>query len=191
MQAQPSLRFWGLPECLNLSGLDLGGAGSPGPATDGSQQSNLEPEQNGQGGYTCHEQGQTPCGWGTESTRQCYLFAASLPPHSATAQVSLKKKKSVLHRPLCVRVETRPWRDQQTEEAITEGTALQATGNRLKPCGYYRLHWKGPIDLEKYKSDQGTSQKWTEPTILTTKPEKVRLSVWLHSNRLSQFYLKG
>ena len=30
---------------------------------------------------------------------------------------------------------------------------------RLKPCGYYGLHRKGPIDLEKYKSDQGTSQK--------------------------------
>ena len=45
------------------------------------------------------------------------------------------------------------------EEAITEGNALEATGNRLKPCGYYRLHRKGPIDLEKYKSDQGTSQK--------------------------------
>jgi len=27
------------------------------------------------------------------------------------------------------------WRDQQTEEAITEGTTLEATGNRLKPCG--------------------------------------------------------
>ena len=32
----------------------------------------------------------------------------SLPPHSATEQVSLKKKKkSFLHHPLCVRVETR------------------------------------------------------------------------------------
>ena len=29
---------------LNLSGLDLGGASSPGPATDGSRLSNLEPE---------------------------------------------------------------------------------------------------------------------------------------------------
>ena len=64
----------------------------------------------------------------------CYLFAASLPPHSTTEQVSLKKK-SVLHCPLCVRAEIRYWRDQQTEEAITEGTALEATGNRLKPCG--------------------------------------------------------
>ena len=32
------------------SGLDLGGACSPGPALDGSQRSNLEPEQCGQGG---------------------------------------------------------------------------------------------------------------------------------------------
>ena len=30
----------------------------------------------------------------TLSTRQCYLFAASLPPHSLTEQVSLKKVSS-------------------------------------------------------------------------------------------------
>ena len=99
----------------------------------------------------------------------------SLPPHSAAEQVSLNKKKknkrSVLHRPLCVRVETRHWRDQQTEETITEGNALEATGHRLKPCGYYGLHRKGPIDLEKYVGLRNC-QKWTEPTILTTKPEK-------------------
>ena len=47
---------------LNLSGLDLGGAGSPGPATDASRRSNLEPEQRGQGGYTRREQGQAQCG---------------------------------------------------------------------------------------------------------------------------------
>ena len=40
-------------------------------------------------------------------------------------------------------------RDQQTKEAITEGNALEATGHRLKPCGYYELHRKGPRDLEK------------------------------------------
>ena len=39
------------------------------------------------------ERGQAQCGYGTVSTCQCYLFAASLPPHSATEQVSLKKKK--------------------------------------------------------------------------------------------------
>ena len=44
-------------------------------------------------------------GWDTASTRQCYLFAASLPPHSATEQVSLKK--TVHHCPPCVRVEIR------------------------------------------------------------------------------------
>ena len=47
MQAQPSLRLSGLPECLKLSGLDLRGASSPGPALDGSQRSNLEPESVG------------------------------------------------------------------------------------------------------------------------------------------------
>ena len=57
MQAQPSLRLSGLPECLKLSGLDLRGASSPGPAADGSWRSNLEPEQCGQGGYTHSEQG--------------------------------------------------------------------------------------------------------------------------------------
>ena len=39
-----SLRLWGLPECLSLSGLDLGGACSPGLASDSSLRSNLEPE---------------------------------------------------------------------------------------------------------------------------------------------------
>ena len=81
--------------------------------------------------------------------------ACGLPAHSEAEQVSLNKikKNSVLHRPLCVRAGTRRRRDQQTEEAITEGNALEATGHRLKPCGYYGLHRKGPIDLEKYKSD--------------------------------------
>ena len=43
----------------------------------------------------CHEQGQALRGLDTACTRQRYLFAASLPPHSATEQVSLKKKKKV------------------------------------------------------------------------------------------------
>ena len=77
--------------CLNLSGLDLGGACSPGPASDGSQRSNLEPEQCGQGGYTRRERGQAQCARDTATTCQCYLFAASLPPHGMTEQVSLKK----------------------------------------------------------------------------------------------------
>ena len=40
--------------------LGPGSAGSPGPATDGSQWSNLEPEQRGQGGYMRHERGGRP-----------------------------------------------------------------------------------------------------------------------------------
>ena len=45
-----------------LSGLDLGGAWSPGPASDCSRWNNLEPEQCGQEGYTRRERGQTQCG---------------------------------------------------------------------------------------------------------------------------------
>ena len=44
-QAQPSLRLCGVPKNLNLSGLDLGSALNPGPASDSSRQSNLEPKQ--------------------------------------------------------------------------------------------------------------------------------------------------
>ena len=61
-RVQLSLHLRGLPECLNLSGLDLGGASIPGPASDGSLQSNLEPEQCGQEGYTRRELGQAHCG---------------------------------------------------------------------------------------------------------------------------------
>ena len=68
--------------------------------------------------------GQAQCGWDTASTRQCYLFAASLPPHSATEQVSLKKYPPP---PPCVRLEIRHGRDQQTEEAKTEGIVLEVT----------------------------------------------------------------
>ena len=39
-----SLRLWGLPECLSLSGLDRGDACSPGPASDSSRRNKLEPE---------------------------------------------------------------------------------------------------------------------------------------------------
>ena len=125
MQAQLNLCLWGLPKCLNLSGLDLGGACSPGLASDGSQQSNREPELCGQGGRTCRERGQTQCGWDTANTCQCYSFAESLPPHSANEQGSLKKCPPP---PPCVTVEIRHWRDQQTEEAKTEGTSLEVTG---------------------------------------------------------------
>ena len=125
MQAQPSLCLWGIPKYLNLSGLDLGSAYNPGPASDSSRQSNLEPKQCRQGKHTHHEREQTQCGWVTASTHQCYLLAASLPPHSTTEQVSLKKCPPP---PPCVRAEIRHWRDQQTEEAKTEGTSLKVTG---------------------------------------------------------------
>ena len=62
MQAQQSLHLCGVPEYLNLSGLVLGGAYNPEPASDSSQQSNLEPEQCGQGGHMRHEWGQAQCG---------------------------------------------------------------------------------------------------------------------------------
>ena len=123
-QAQWSLCLWGLPEHLNLSGLDLGGACSPEPASVSSRWSNLEPELCGDGGCMRHEQGQAQCGWDTTSTHQCYFTAVSLPPHSVTEQVSLKKCPPP---PPWVRVEIRHWRDQQTEEAKTEGTALEVT----------------------------------------------------------------
>ena len=124
-QAQPSLHLWGVPKYLNLSSLDLGSAYKPGPASDSSRQSNLEPKECRQGKHTRRERGQTQCGRDTVSTCQCYLFAVSLPPHSATEQVSLKKCPPL---PPCVRAEIRHWRDQQTEAAKTEETSLEVTG---------------------------------------------------------------
>ena len=56
----------------------------------GLRQSNLDPKQCRQRKHTRCEQGQTQCGRDTVNTCQCYLFAASLPPHSTTEQVSLK-----------------------------------------------------------------------------------------------------
>ena len=86
------------------------------------------------------------------------LFAASLPPHSATEQVSLKKKKVSSTVPF-VSGGNQTLKRPANRRSYNRGIALEATGNRLKPCGYYQLHRKGSIDLEKYKSDQGTSQK--------------------------------
>ena len=102
-----SVCLLGVPGCPNLRGLDLGSAYNPGLASDSSWQSNLELKQCRQGKYTCHERRQTQCGRDTASTRQCYLFAESLPPHSTTEQVSLKKCPPW---PPCVRVEIRHWR---------------------------------------------------------------------------------
>ena len=123
-QAQQSLGLWGVPEYLNLSGLDLGSASNPEPASDSSRQSNLELKQCRLGKHTRCEQGQTQWDWDTVSTCQCYLFAASFPPKSTTEQVGLKKCPSP---PPCVRAEIRHRKDQQTE-AKTEGTALEVTG---------------------------------------------------------------
>ena len=45
MQVQPSLCLCGVPENLNLSNLVLGNAPYPGPTSESSQQSNLEPDK--------------------------------------------------------------------------------------------------------------------------------------------------
>ena len=60
-QAQPSLCLCGVPEYPNLNGLDLGSAHNPGPVSDSSQQSNLEPRQCRLGKHTRRERGQTQC----------------------------------------------------------------------------------------------------------------------------------
>ena len=80
------------------------------------QELKLELKQCRQGKHTRREWGQTQCGWDSASTRQCYLFAVFLPPHSTTEQASLKKCPPP---PPWVRAEIRHWRDQQTEEAKT------------------------------------------------------------------------
>ena len=87
MESAP-LRTTRVPESQRLR---PGRCMQPRAALDGSWWSNLEPELCGQGGCTRYEQWQAQCGRDIESTHQCYLFAASLPPHSATEQVSLKK----------------------------------------------------------------------------------------------------
>ena len=61
-QAQSSLCLCGVPKILNLSSLDLGSALNPGPTSDSSQKSNLEPEQCRLGKHTCRDWGQTQCG---------------------------------------------------------------------------------------------------------------------------------
>ena len=94
MKAQPSLRLCGVPKNLFLSSLDLESACNPGPASDSSQQSNLEPEQYRLEKHTCYERGQTQCGRdivSTPHTCQWYLCAVVLSPCSTTEQVSLNK----------------------------------------------------------------------------------------------------
>ena len=96
-----------------------------------SQQSNLEPKQYRQGKHTRREWGQTQCGRDTASTCQCYLFEASLPHHSMTEQVSLKKCPPP---PPCVRVEIRLKRPAN-RRSENRGNCFGSDGsNRLKPC---------------------------------------------------------
>ena len=93
-QAQPTLCLCGVPENLNLSGLDLRSACNPGPASYSSPQSNLEPEQCRLRKHTRLEWAKTQCGWITVSTCPWYLFAVFLPPHM-TEQVSLKNVTTI------------------------------------------------------------------------------------------------
>ena len=135
-QAQPSLGLCGVPENLNLSGSDLGSANKPGPVSDSSQQSNLEPEKCRPWKHTRGEWGQLQCRWNPVSipnARQWYFLPVFLPPHSTSQQVSLKKWPSS---PPSVRVEIRHWIDQQTEEAkINRGNYFGSDRyNRLKCC---------------------------------------------------------
>ena len=55
------------------------------------------------------------------------LFVCSVPP-SPQCEWTSEPKKSVHHCPPCVRAEISHWRDQQTEEAKREATALEVTG---------------------------------------------------------------
>ena len=88
-----SAPLWSTPES-EPEHLDPGSACNPGSTSDSSWQSNLEPEQCRLGKHTSRVWVQTQCGLdtvGTPYTHQWYLFAAFLPPHSTTEQVSLKK----------------------------------------------------------------------------------------------------
>lgn len=101
----------------NLSSLDRGGACSLGPASEDSRRSNVEPQR-----FVRRKQGQALWGWDTVCTRQCYLFAASLPPHSANEQARLKNKNVSTTAP--------PVSGRKSD---TEGTSKQKLnrGNRL------------------------------------------------------------
>ena len=85
----------------SLSGLERGGACSLGPASDSSRWSNVEPEQ-------CARRAGAGPAWLRHCEHTPVLFAASLSPHSATEQVSLKKKKKKCPTlPPCVRAKIR------------------------------------------------------------------------------------
>ena len=129
-QAQLILCLWGVPENLNLSGLDLGSAHNPGPVLDSSPESNLEPEQGRPGKHTRHERGQIQCGPDTVSTPhtcQWYLFAVFLPPYSTTEQVSLSKLPPL---PLVSgqKLDTEGLANRGSQNKQEEGTNLDVTG---------------------------------------------------------------
>ena len=67
-QTQLNLCLCGVPENLNLSGVDMGSARNPGPFIEVSQQSNLECKQCRPGKHTRREWGQTQCDPDTPST---------------------------------------------------------------------------------------------------------------------------
>ena len=175
-----------------LSCSDLGRAQNTCPARSVPLQSTWEPEWLRPGKCTKHKAhfGQCPCRapwslssvdpesthrlklWQTQcgpysastpSIWQFYLFAASLPPHNKTEQVSLNKWPPL---PPCVRVAIRHWRDLQTEEE--EGTAVEVTSARMKILSLtLTVHWRGP------KLEQGIIWNQTDPTLPTTAPEKL------------------
>ena len=128
MQAQSSLRLWGLPECLSLSDLDLGGACSPGQALDGSGQSNLKPK-------LCAPRAGAGPVWLRHCEHMPVLFVCSVPP-SPQCNWTSEPKKSVHHHPPCVRVEIRHWRDQQTEKDKTE-----------EPSWMWQMQWIKTLSL--------------------------------------------
>ena len=79
MQAQPSLHLCGVPKNLNLSGLDLGSACNPGPASDSSWQSNLVSEQCRLGKHTRCELGANPV-WLNHCEHTSVILVCTVPP---------------------------------------------------------------------------------------------------------------
>ena len=75
----------------------------------------------------CRERGQAQCARDTATTCQCYLFAASLPPHSLTEQVSLKKVSTTAPFVSGWKSDTEET-SKQKKLKQTEGTALEVTG---------------------------------------------------------------
>ena len=78
-QVQPSLRLCGVPENVNLSGLDLRSACKPESPSDSSRQSNLESEQCRLGKHTRCERGANPV-WLNHCEHTPVIFVHSVPP---------------------------------------------------------------------------------------------------------------